>query len=75
MPASFLIEMGKIILAEELKEENKVRAYAIALNVVKNAINSNGRFKKDGLQEAYNTIEDYGLEREKFTKSLEMMQG
>ena len=137
MPASFLIEMGKIILAAELKEENKVkqfsqelsnrktaleisqleeeylnasseemtaailehwniedkivnairysleiekadentRPYAIALNVVKNAINSNGRFKKDGLQEAYNTIEDYGLEREKFMKSLEMMQG
>jgi HD-like signal output (HDOD) protein len=137
MPASFLMEIGKIILAEELKEENKVKEfsqelpsrktaldisqleedylnisgeemtaailehwnlefkmvnairyslevekandeikpYAIALNVVKNAINTNGRFKKDGLQESYNTIEDYELDREKFTRSLEMMGG
>ncbi len=137
MPASFLMEIGKIILAEELKEENKakefsqelpnrktaldvsqleedylnisseemtaailehwnleskmvnairysleienandeIKPYAIVLNVVKNAVNTNGRFKKDGLQEAYNTIEDYGLDREKFTKALENMGG
>jgi len=137
MPASFLLEIGKIILAEELKAQNKaeefskeipnrktakdvaeleeeflninseemtaailehwnlepkivnsirysleidmaredIKPYSIALNVVRNAINSNGQFNKEGLQEAYNTIEEYGLERDKFIKALEKIKG
>ncbi len=137
MPASFLLEVGKIVLAEELKEEKKaeefskeiknrktahdiseleedylnisseemtaailehwnlepkmvnairysmeiekagedIKPYCIALNIVKNAVNSNGRFGKEGLQEAYNTIEEYELDREKFIKALENIGG
>ena len=133
MPASFLLEVGRVILADELREEGKAeefkeelqsrktafevssleeeylnisgeeitasilehwnlepkivnairyalniekadeesREYAIALNVVLNSINSVGRFKPEGLKEAYETIEEYGLDREKFVKALE----
>ncbi len=135
MPASFLLEIGKIILAEELKEENKaedfskdiqdkktayeiseleenylninseemtaailkhwnldpkmvnaikysmeiekadenIKPYCVALNIVKNAVNSNSKFEKEGLQDAYKTIEKYDLDKEKFMKVLENM--
>ncbi len=135
MPASFLLEVGRIILADELKEEKKAkefqkelqnrktafeissleeeylnisgeeitasilehwnlepkivnairyslniekadeesREYAIALNVVLNSINSVGKFKPEGLEEAYKTIKEYGLDREKFVKALESL--
>jgi len=138
MPASFLLEIGKIILSEELIDENKAKEfsqelpnrktvldiaqleedylntnsvetasailehwnlepkivqaikyalepqnaeddiakrYSIALNVVVNSVNINGKFTKEGLQEAYNTIEEYGLERDKFIRALEIVQG
>ncbi len=133
MPASFLLEIGRIILADELREENKaeefaaelqnrksayevstleedflsisgeeitasilehwnlepkivnsiryalniekaddsVREYAIALNVVLNSVNCVGRFKPEGLKEAYETIDEYALERDKFVRALE----
>ena len=133
MPASFLLEVGRVILADTLREEGKAeefktelqnkktaseistleedylnisgeeitasilehwnlepkivnsiryalniekaddesRDYAIALNVVLNCINSIGRFKPEGLKEAYKTIDKYGLEKDKFAKALE----
>ena len=137
MPASFLIEIGRIILADELREEGKMedfkaelqnrktaseissleeeylnisgeeitasilehwnlepkivnairyalniekadensKNYAIALNVVLNSINTAGRFKPEGLKEAYETIDEYGLEREKFVRAVESING
>ena len=137
MPASFLLEVGKVILAEELKEEDKdkefseelknrklasevsaleedmlstsseevtaailehwnlepkivnairyslnvdkadeeTKPYALALNVVVNAINTTGRFKPEGLKEAYEVIDDYELDREKFVKAVESVGG
>ena len=137
MPASFLLEVGRVILADELREGGKAkeftaelqnrktasevsaleedylsisgeeitasilehwnlepkivngiryalniekadeesRDYAIALNVVLNSINSVGRFKPEGLKEAYETIDEYGLERDKFVRALESVNG
>jgi len=137
MPASFLLEVGRVILADELREEGTAEAfkaeladqktakevssleeeflnisgeeitasilehwnlepkivngirfalnpenaddeskdYAIALNVVLNSINSVGKLKPEGLKEAYETIDEYNLEREKFVRALENLNG
>ncbi len=135
--ASFLLDIGKIVLAEELKEkkldkkfseeikDRKIAAdisqleeeflninseeltamilehwnlepklvdsirysmelndandailpYCVALNVVKNAVGNDGKLNKEGLQEAYNTIDEYDLDREHFIKALEHLKG
>ncbi len=48
------------------KANESIKPYAIALNVVKNAINT----KEDNFAETYKILEDYNLDKEQFTQAL-----
>ncbi len=48
------------------KADETIKPYAIALNIVKNAINNN----EDNVVEAYQVIENYDLDKEQFTQAL-----
>lgn len=57
---------------DALDEETK--KLAMYLKVVKTAINFDGELSKDGLEEAYDLIEEYELDRDKFDDAVEKIE-
>ena len=74
VPASFMMEVGKIVIANELIEQNKTEEFITALLIIKNCINIFGQLEDSAITSSLDILAKNDLDQEVFLNAVEKVK-